>query len=332
MNGFGGFLLRRAVGMAITLLAVSVLVYVVFYATPGNVAQITCGPRCSPEQVRQVADQLHLGDPLYVRYWHFLEGILVGQDYSTGTSVEHCSAPCLGLSYQTDQQVLDIILTRLPVSLSLVAGAMVLWLLIGVGTGVLSAWRRGRLSERVLTALTLAGWATPVFVLGLVLVIVVCGELQLLPFPQYVNLTDDPEQWAWGLLLPWLSFALIESAPFARLTRSAMLETLAEDHIRTFRAYGVSERAIVGRHALRGALAPVIALNANNLGSGIGGAVLTETLFGLPGIGQELVRAVKVVDLPVVVGMVLVVAFFVIVANAVADVLYAVADRRVVIA
>ncbi|MFD8910489.1 ABC transporter permease [Streptomyces sp. NPDC059575] len=332
MNGFGGFLLRRAVGMAITLLAVSVLVYVVFYATPGNVAQITCGPRCSPEQVRQVADQLHLGDPLYLRYWRFLEGILVGQDYSTGTSVEHCSAPCLGLSYQTDQQVLDIILTRLPVSLSLVAGAMVLWLLIGVGTGVLSAWRRGRLTERVLTALTLAGWATPVFVLGLVLVIVVCGELQLLPFPQYVNLTDDPEQWAWGLLLPWLSFALIESAPFARLTRSAMLETLAEDHIRTFRAYGVSERAIVGRHALRGALAPLIALNANYLGSGIGGAVLTETLFGLPGIGQELVRAVKVVDLPVVVGMVLVVAFFVIVANAVADVLYAVADRRVVIA
>ncbi|WP_018544364.1 ABC transporter permease [Streptomyces sp. LaPpAH-108] len=332
MNGFGGFLLRRAVGMAITLLAVSVLVYVVFYATPGNVAQITCGPRCSPEQVRQVADQLHLGDPLSLRYWHFLEGILVGQDYSTGTSVEHCSAPCLGLSYQTDQQVLDIILTRLPVSLSLVAGAMVLWLLIGVGTGVLSAWRRGRLSERVLTALTLAGWATPVFVLGLVLVIVVCGELQLLPFPQYVKLTDDPEQWAWNLLLPWLSLALIESAAFARLTRTAMLETLAEDHIRTFRAYGVSERAIVGRHALRGALAPVIALNANNVGSAVGGAVLTETLFGLPGIGQELVRAVKVVDLPVVVGMVLVVAFFVIVANAVADVLYAVADRRVVLA
>ncbi|MBJ7904379.1 ABC transporter permease [Streptomyces sp. NPDC003656] len=332
MNGFGGFLLRRAAGMVVTLLAVSVLVYVVFYATPGNVAQITCGPRCSPEQVHQVATQLHLGDPLYLRYWHFLQGILVGQDYSTGTSVEHCSAPCLGLSYQTDQQVLSIILTRLPVSFSLVAGAMVLWLIIGVGTGVLSAWRRGRFSERVLTALTLAGWATPVFVLGLVLVIVVCGELQLLPFPQYVKLTDDPEQWAWGLLLPWLSFALIESAPFARLTRSAMLETLAEDHIRTFRAYGVSERAIVGRHALRGALAPVIALNANNLGSGIGGAVLTETLFGLPGIGQELVRAVKVVDLPVVVGMVLVVAFFVIVANAVADVLYAVADRRVVIA
>ncbi|MEU6463892.1 ABC transporter permease [Streptomyces sp. NPDC046976] len=332
MSGFGGFLLRRAVGTVITLLAISVIVYVVFYVTPGNVAQITCGPRCSPAQVHQVAEQLHLGDPLYVRYWHFLQGLFVGQDFSTGTSLEHCAAPCLGQSYQTGQQVLDIILGKLPVSLSLVLGGMVLWLALGVGTGILSAWRRGRVSERVLTAITLAGTATPVFVIGLVLMIIVCGELQLLPFPEYVALTDDPEQWAWNLLLPWLSLALIEAATFARLTRAAMLETLAEDHVRTFRAYGVGERAIVGRHALRGAFAPVIALNANNVGSAVGGAVLTETLFGLPGIGQELVHAVKVVDLPVVVGMVLVIAFFVVLANAVADVLYAVADRRVVLA
>ncbi|MFE9608996.1 ABC transporter permease [Streptomyces sp. NPDC006012] len=332
MSGFGGFVLRRAVGTVVTLLAISVIVYVVFYATPGNVAQITCGPRCSPEQVHQVAQQLRLDDPLYVRYGHFLQGLFVGQDYSTGVSVEHCSAPCLGLSYQTGRQVLDIILAKLPVSLSLVLGAMVLWLLLGVGTGVLSAWRRGRISERLLTAVTLAGTATPVFVIGLVLMIVVCGELHLLPFPQYVNFADDPEQWAWNLLLPWLSLALIEAAAFARLTRAAMLETLAEDHIRTFRAYGIGERSVVGRHALRGALAPVIALNANNVGGAIGGAVLTETLFGLPGIGQELVHAVNVVDLPVIVGMVLVIGFFVVIANAVADVLYALADRRVVLA
>ncbi|MFI0269958.1 ABC transporter permease [Streptomyces luteogriseus] len=331
MNGFTGFALRRTVAAAVTLLAISVIVYAVFYATPGNVAQITCGPRCSPEQVHQVARQLKLDDPLFVRYGHFLQGLVAGRDYSTGTSVQHCSAPCLGLSYQSDQQVTQLIWAKLPVSLSLVAGAMVLWLILGVGTGVLSAWRRGRFSERVLTGLTLAGTATPVFVIGLVLMIVVCGELRLLPFPQYVALTDDPEQWAWNLLLPWLSLALIEAAAFARLTRASMLETLAEDHIRTFRAYGVGERSIVGRHALRGAFAPVIALNANNVGSAIGGAVLTETLFGLPGIGQELVHAVKVVDLPVVVGMVLVIGFFVVLANAVADVLYAVADRRVVL-
>ncbi|OIJ63104.1 ABC transporter permease [Streptomyces mangrovisoli] len=331
MTGFGSFALRRLVGAVVTLFAISVIIYVVFYATPGNVAQITCGPRCSPAQVHQVAQQLRLDDPLWSRYWHFLEGIVVGQDYSTGTSVAHCSAPCLGLSYQTGQQVTQIILTKLPVSLSLVAGAMVIWLVLGVGTGVLSAWRRGRPTERALTAVTLAGLSTPVFVIGLVLMIVVCGQLQLLPFPQYVALTDDPEQWAWNLLLPWLSLALVEAAVFTRLTRASMLETLAEDHIRTFRAYGVGERSIVGRHALRGALAPVIALNANDVGSAVGGAVLTETLFGLPGIGQELVHAVSVVDLPVVVGMVLVIGFCVVIANAVADVLYAVADRRVVL-
>lgn len=125
MNGFTGFVLRRTVGTAVTLLAISVIVYVVFYATPGNVAQITCGPRCSPEQVHQVARQLNLDDPLFLRYWHFLQGLVAGQDYSTGTSVQHCSAPCLGLSYQSDQQVTQLIWAKLPVSLSLVAGAMV---------------------------------------------------------------------------------------------------------------------------------------------------------------------------------------------------------------
>ncbi|WP_405821894.1 ABC transporter permease [Streptomyces sp. NBC_01390] len=331
LSGFGGFVARRVVGAVVTLLAISVIIYVVFYVAPGNVAQITCGPRCSPAQVHQVAEQLRLDDPLYLRYWHFLEGVFAGQDYSTGTSVQHCSAPCLGLSYQSDQQVTELILAKLPVTGSLALGAMVLWLLIGVGTGVLSAWRRGRLTERLLTGLTLAGTATPVFVIGLILMIVVCGQLELLPFPQYVPFGDDPEQWAWNLLLPWLSLALIESAKYARLTRASMLETLAEDHVRTFRAYGVGERSIVGRHALRGAVAPLIALSATDFGSMFGGAVLTETLFGLPGIGQELVDAVKVVDLPVVVGMVLVTGFFVVIANAVADVLYAVADRRVVL-
>ncbi|MFF9398293.1 ABC transporter permease [Streptomyces sp. NPDC014744] len=324
------FLLRRLGGALFVLLALSVVVYAAFYVAPGNVAQIACGPRCSPAQVAQVGEQLHLDAPLYTQYAHFLQGLFVGRDYSTGTGVLHCQAPCLGLSYQSDQQVTELILTKLPATASLAVGAFVLWMLLGVGTGLLSVWRRGRVTERVLTWITLAGMATPVFVIGLLLIIILVTVLKVLPFPDYVPLTEDPEQWAWNLLLPWISLALVSAAPYARMTRASMLETLAEDHVRTFRAYGVGERAIVGRHALRGALAPVIALGALDIGSMFGGAVLTESLFGIPGVGRELVDAVRNVDLPVVVGLVLVTGFFVVLANTVADILQAMADRRVV--
>ncbi|MFB6709148.1 ABC transporter permease [Streptomyces sp. NPDC056333] len=326
------FLLRRIGGALFVLLALSVVVYAAFYVAPGNVAQIACGPRCSPAQVAQVSDQLRLGDPLYLQYAHFLQGIFAGRDYSTGTGILHCQAPCLGRSYQNDEQVTQMILTKLPATASLAIGAFVLWIVLGVGTGLLSVWRRGRTTERLLTGLTLAGMATPVFVIGLLLIIVFCSALQLLPFPDYVPLTENPEQWAWNLLLPWVSLALVSAAPYARMTRASMLETLAEDHVRTFRAYGVSERKLVGRHALRGALGPVIALGALDIGSMFGGAVLTESLFNIPGVGRELVDAVKNVDLPVVVGLVLVTGFFVVLANAVADILQAMADRRVVLA
>ncbi|MFD8570838.1 ABC transporter permease [Streptomyces sp. NPDC057694] len=327
-----GFLIRRAAGAVFVLFALSVVVYAAFYVAPGDVAQIACGPRCSPAQVAQVSAQLHLGDPLYLQYAHFVEALFAGRDYSTGTGVLHCQAPCLGLSYQSDQQVTELILAKLPATASLVLGGAVLWILLGVGTGILSVWRRGRPAERILTWITLAGMATPVFVIGLLLIIVLVTALQILPFPDYVPFTDDPEQWAWNLLLPWVSLALVSAAPYARMTRAAMLETLAEDHVRTFRAYGVGERTLVRRHALRGALAPVIALGALDVGAMFGGAVLTESLFGIPGICRELVDAVKTVDLPVVVGLVLVTGFFVVLANAVADVLQALADRRVVLA
>ncbi|MEV4443015.1 ABC transporter permease [Streptomyces sp. NPDC049577] len=324
-----GYLLRRAIGALVVLLALSVVVYALFYLAPGDPARLACGPRCNPEQIAQVRDQLGLNDPVYTQYWHFLQGVVAGHDYSTGTGLLHCDAPCFGLSYQNDQQVTELIGQRLPVTASLALGAMVFWLLLGVGTGLLSALRRGGVTERVLTWLTLAGTATPVFIIGLMLLMVFCAYLEWLPFPSYVALSDDPEQWAWNMLLPWIALALIESAKYARLTRSAVLETLAEDHIRTFRAYGVTERAVVGRHALRGALPPVIALSAADLGSMFGGAVLTETLFGLPGLGQLLVHATTTVDLPVVVAVVLVTGAAVVIANILADVLYAAADRRV---
>ncbi|WP_046500391.1 ABC transporter permease [Streptomyces odonnellii] len=325
------YLLKRLGGAVLVLLVLSVAIYALFYLAPGDPARLACGDRCSTQQVEQVRRQLGLDESVYAQYAHFLQGIVTGRDYSTGTAVLHCDAPCLGFSYQTDQQVTALILDRLPATVSLAVGAMVIWLAVGVGTGLLSALRRGGITERALTLLTLAGTGTPVFILGLLLLMVVCAYLQWLPFPTYVPLTEDPEQWAWNMLLPWLTLGFFESAKYARLTRSSTLETLAEDHIRTFRAYGVGERAVVGRHALRGAVPPVIALSALDFGTVMGGAVITESLFNIPGIGKTLIDGVREIDLPVVVGVVLVIGAAVVLANVVADLLYAAADRRVVL-
>ncbi|MGW7553216.1 ABC transporter permease [Streptomyces rimosus] len=324
-----GYALRRLGGALVVLFLLTVAVYALFYVAPGDPAKLACGPRCNPGQIQQVRERLELDAPLLTQYLHFLQGLVAGRNFSSGTTVLHCDAPCLGLSYQNSTPVTELLGDRLPVTASLALGAMVLWLLLGVGTGLLSALRRGGTTERVLTGLTLVGTATPVFITGLLLLMVFCAYLQWLPFPTYVPLSEDPEQWAWNLLLPWTALALLESAKYARLTRASTLETLAEDHIRTFRAYGVRERSVVTRHALRGALPPVIALTALDLGTMFGGAMLTETLFGLPGIGQLLVHSVRVVDLPVVVGVTLGTGAAVVVANLVADILYTLADRRV---
>ncbi|WP_328968637.1 ABC transporter permease [Streptomyces sp. NBC_00239] len=326
------FVLKKLGGAVLVLLVLSAAVYALFYLAPGDPARLACGERCSPQQVAQVRDQLGLNESVFAQYGHFLQGLVAGRDYSAGTGTLHCDAPCLGFSYQNDRQVTELILERLPATFSLALGALVLWLVIGVGTGLLSALRRGGITERALTVLTLAGTGTPVFILGLLLLMLVCAYLQWLPFPTYVPFTEDPEQWAWNLLLPWITLGFFESAKYARLTRSSTLETLAEDHIRTFRAYGVGERAIVTRHALRGAVAPVVALSAIDLGTMMGGAVLTESLFGIPGLGKTLIDGVRVIDLPVVVGVVLVIGAAVVIAGALADLLYAVADRRVTLA
>ncbi|MFF4649678.1 ABC transporter permease [Streptomyces sp. NPDC001380] len=326
------FLLRRSVSTALVLLVLSAVVFTLFYATPGDPAILACGKGCDGDRLAVVRHKLGTDLPLWDQYWHFLRGLVAGRDYDAGADTTHCAAPCFGYSFQYDQPVLGMITARLPVDVSLTLGAMVIWMVVGVGTGLLSALRRGGATERLLTGLTLAGMSTPVFLIGLLLMMAFCSWLGWLPFPQYTPIADDPARWAANLVLPWLSLALISAAAYARMTRSSMLETLAEDHIRTGRAYGLPERRIVAGHALRGALTPVITLLAIDVGGMLGGATLTETVFGFDGLGRLLVNAVNHIDLPVVVGVTLFAAFFIVIANAVADVLYAVADPRVALA
>jgi peptide/nickel transport system permease protein len=323
------FLLRRFGAAVVVLIVLSAIVYTLFYLAPADPAVLACGRGCNGERLALTQQKLGLDDPFFVQYWHFLEGLVVGRDYSAGPDTDHCTAPCLGYSFQTDQPVTGMLLDRLPVSASLAIGAEILALGLGISAGLMSALRRGRFTERLLTVVTLLGYATPVFLVGLVLLLIFCAYLQWLPFPAYVPLTDDPAGWARNLLLPWFSLALIQAAVYARISRVGILETLREDHIRTFRAYGLRERQVIRRHALRGALTPLITLTAVDAAQIMTAAVLTETMFGLPGIGKLIVESVNSVDLPVVVGVTMLAGAVVVIVNTFADLLYAVVDPRV---
>ena len=325
------YLLRRLASTLVLLFVMAALVYLIFYALPANPAVLVCGKGCGGGQLAAIDHKLGLDQPEYVQFWHFLKGIVAGRDYSAGPDVSHCAAPCLGFSFQNDQPVLSLIGQRLPVSLSLTTGAMILWLAFGVTAGVVSALREGRFADRAVTVTSLLGLGAPIFISGMLLLMLFCGFLHWLDFPVYVPLTDDPAAWARNLLLPWVTLAFQQAAVYARLTRTGMLETLSEDHIRTFRAYGVPERRIVGRHALRGALTPIISITAHDFGYILVGAMLTETLFGLPGLGQLIVQSSNNVDLPVVAGLTLVAGASIVVANTAADLLYTVVDRRVIL-
>jgi peptide/nickel transport system permease protein len=325
-----GYAVRRISGAAAVLLIMSAVVYVLFFLMPANPAQLVCGIKaCTPDRLALISHSLGLDEPLYLQYWHFLVGLVAGRDYSMGPSIVHCAAPCLGYSFQYTEPVLQMIGERLPVSGSLVIGAAILWLSLGIGIGVLSALRRGRWLDHAVNALVLGGMAVPIFITGLMALMIVCVWLQWMPFPTWVPFDEDPLLWAQNLILPWIVLAVTTMPVYVRMSRAGMLETLAEDHIRTARAYGLPERRVIGRHALRAALSPLITLAALDIAGILTSSVLTESVFGLPGIGQMTVQAVRNVDLPVVVGLVLLIGFVIVLCNTIADLLYAAVDKRV---
>jgi len=324
-----GYLVRRVGGALLVLFGLSLLLYGLFYLAPSDPAVLTCGKGCTPERLAEVRHAMGVDDPVMTQYAHFLGGLVAGRDYPAGPATRHCPAPCLGYSFETDQPVTRLLLDRLPVSASLAFGAEVLSLTAGIGAGVLAGLRRFRWLDRIVNGLVLAGYAVPVFLVGLLLLLLFCVQLQWLPFPSYVPLTSDPLAWAQNLLLPWVALAVIQTAAYARLTRAGIQETLSEDYIRTARAYGLPEGRIIWGRALRGALLPLVTLTAIDLAAIMTSAVLTETMFGLPGVGQLLVGAVNQIDLPVVVGVTLLTGLLIVVANTIADFLYAIVDPRV---
>ncbi|MEU5597885.1 ABC transporter permease [Streptomyces sp. NPDC020298] len=329
------YILRRTVAAVILLLVVSAVTFAIFFLLPrlagqtaDQLAQQYIGKSPSKADIAAVKHNLGLDQPVYVQYWHFIKGIAAGADYSVGPSTVHCNAPCFGYSFKTHEAVWPKLVDRLPVTLSLAAGAAVMWLLSGVVIGVISALKPRSVFDRTFMGVALAGVSLPMFFTGNLAILLFTYQWPIFG-RTYVPLTENPAQWANTLFPAWCSLALLYSAIYARLTRSGMLETMNEDFIRTARAKGLRERNVVVRHGLRAALTPIITVFGMDLGLLLGGAVITETVFSLHGIGEYAVEGITDNDLPPILGVTLLAAFFVVIANLLVDLLYAAADPRV---
>ncbi len=316
------FLIRRIVLGFVVMLMVTILVFGIFFVG-GNqqtVAARLAGKNATQHTIDMIKQRLHLNQSIFAQYWNFLDQLVVHHN--------------LGYSYYHSQPVSSVLKQAFPITLSLAVGAAIIWLVLGVLSGVVSAIRRGSILDRVLTTLALVFYSMPTFVLGLMLLFLVSYQLQkrgirIFPGQGYVYFSDSPVKWFESLVLPWITLALVSAATYTRLTRGSLLEVMGEDYIRTARAKGLRERRVIFRHGLRSALTPVASQFGIDIGVLVGGAVVTEQVFGMPGLGYTAVNAITNGDLPVIIGIVIIASAAVIVANILIDMVYAVLDPRV---
>ena len=323
------YLFRRiAIGL-LTLLTVTVATFWLFFAVPVDPAQLQCGKQCTEAQLQQIRTSLGLGRPTYILYGEYMRGLVAGRTIGKGDFARACPAPCLGYSFKTGEPVLDMVERALPVSFSLVAGAAFIWIFGGIALGVISALKRGTWLDKTAISISLVGASTQIYFVGLILQLLLVFDLHILPVPTYVSPFVSPVRWALGLVLAWFTLAFIFSALYARLMRGQMLETLSEDFVRTARATGLPMRTVQLRHALRAAITPIVTIAGIDVGVALGSTVITESTFGLQGLGRLTVQAATELNLPIVMATVLLSAFFIVTANVIVDVLYAVIDPRV---
>lgn len=331
------YLIRRLVAAVGLVVVVSIITFSIFFMIPrwggasaDSLAGRYVGKTATAATVHATAERLGFTDPIYVQYGRWAKGVVVGSDYDMGAETVHCPAPCLGYSFVRQEPVFPELVDRAPVTFSLAIGAAIIWVIMGISVGVLSALRRGSFFDRVAMTVALGGVSLPIFWTGLVALSFFSYRWNITAVGgAYTPFTQDPAAWAYDLLLPWITLAFLFSAQYARLTRAGMLETMGEDYIRTARAKGLRERTVVVKHGLRGALTPLLTIFGLDFGLLIGGAVLTESVFGLNGLGKYAVEGIRAQDLPKMLGVTLVAAVFVIIANLIVDLLYAVVDPRV---
>ncbi|MEV6314617.1 ABC transporter permease [Streptomyces sp. NPDC051776] len=326
------YIIRRLFAAAVMLIVIMLAVFSIFFLIPKwtgvDPATMYVGKQSDAAALEGIREKLGLGDPILVQLFEFFKGILVGRDYTGGGDTIHCSAPCFGYSFKTEQAIWPILADRLPVTLQLAVGAAFLWLLIGLTAGVVSALKRGSVWDRGAMVVALGGVSLPIYFTGLVSLAIFSYGLGWVS-NEYTPLEDNVGDWFSGMILPWVTLAFLFGAMYARLTRATMLEVMGEDYIRTARAKGLRETVVIRKHAMRSTMTPIITLLGVDLGALIGGAILTETTFSLPGLGQAVLKAIGERDLPLILGVTLITASAVVIANLVVDVLYGVIDPRV---
>jgi peptide/nickel transport system permease protein len=317
-----GFLLRRILTGIVVIWLVATGAFFLFFARPvDTVARQLAGRAATPEVINLVIRNLGLDQPIMVQYWHFIDGLLHGN---------------LGYSYFNQEAVTTMLKQDLPPTVSLAIGGVVIWLVVGLSVGIISATRPRSLFDRSTSVLVLIGLSMPVFVIGELLILAVFVPLNQHGFTWiqtgYAGISQGLLTWTGHMILPWITLAATYAAVYTRLTRGQLLDTLGEDYIRTARAKGLSERRVVFKHGVRAALTPVVSQLGVDVGQLLGGVVVVEAVFGLGGLGQVSVQAIDTDNLPVIIGFVIVAAAFVVLANIVVDLVYALLDPRVRIA
>jgi peptide/nickel transport system permease protein len=317
-----GFLLRRILTGIVVVWLVATGAFFLFFARPvATVAHQLAGHAATPQVINEVINNLGLNQPIMVQYWHFLDGLLHGN---------------LGYSYYSQEPVTTMLKQDLPPTVSLVIGGVILWLVVGLTVGIISATRARSLFDRSANVAVLIGLSLPVFVIGELLILVVFVPLNQHGFSwiqtQYSGPSNGLLTWSGHMILPWITLAAVQAAVYTRLMRGQLLDTMGEDYIRTARSKGLSERRVTFKHGVRSALTPVVSQLGVDVGQLLGGVVVVEVVFGLGGIGQVSVEAIDTDNLPVIIGFVIVAAAFVVVANIIVDLAYALLDPRVRIA
>jgi peptide/nickel transport system permease protein len=309
------FIVRRMLSAIALLFATSVVVFGIFEIIPSyDPARAIAGRNATPTTVAEVSRKFGFDKPIYVQYANTMKLIFTGQV----------------IDYQDDLNVVDQFRQKFPVTLSLVIPAGILWLVAAILLGSISAVRVGRLADRGLMVAAILGVSIPVFLLAALLLYLFAYKLTWFPNTGYTKLGDSPTQWAYHLILPWISIAVLSIGFYSRVLRSNLLDMVNQDFVRTARAKGLSQRSVFTRHVLRNSLMPIITMFGLDFATLLGGAALvTETIFNLPGVGQYEAQAIGNLDVPPILVGSMFTAFFVVLFGALSDVLYAVLDPRI---